>query len=305
MLKASATYGILYHVVLELNNNFMPDEDDIVGDSPMPQVGLSLEQRILQSAYVAQHVPMLKSRPTIPIQKRFHRRTFTTHNAELFKPVFDAIINSNFTEERIIPYSVLDNSPSTVYIKVCDALKYLADEEIRTIPAPARQGLLRYEHLKNAYRVTKEFSAETGVPLGVGLRIRTRKVAKITSIAMPVNSAPGTMKMLTNKDTGASVTIITRLQADPTLIDPLTNKPSDKVPPITIEQFRDWKQLVIHFIEECPPNLLLSFSLNEILPEDETWLATYFSGFTGLAMHMDYMLDSEHSSIKVMKLGGD
>lgn len=54
-----------------------------------------------------------------------YRSTLTAGAASQFKPTFDAIINSNFTEDHDILYATVPTcSPGTLYVKLCDALKY-------------------------------------------------------------------------------------------------------------------------------------------------------------------------------------
>jgi len=279
-------------------------EDNII-DVP-PKDGLTLEERILKNAGIITNTHQPRKHSTAFQLQRGMRRTYTENNARLFRPVFDAIIKSGFTEERIIPYTVLNNTPQTIYLKVCDALKYLNDVEFNTTPPAARLALKGYAHLKANYKVTKELSPTTGAPLGVGLRKRSNVSSTIESVVIPKGSAletPTIESTATNNPAALlALTKSTRIASPSVALDPLTNTVSSKVDPQKLERFVDWKELVLHFIQECPTNLILKITLDNIVHEDEAWLAAYFSSLVSTTLHMDYVTDKTNNTIKVMKL---
>lgn len=53
------------------------------------------------------------------------RSTYTLANATLFQPFFDKVISSN--QPQALPWTCIHVRPKTLYVKVCDALKWLCE----------------------------------------------------------------------------------------------------------------------------------------------------------------------------------
>jgi len=202
------------------------------------------------------------------------RGTYTEANALSFQPVFDEIIASQYEAERIIPYATIPhNSHNTVYLKVCDALKWLSNSE-------TGKELTPYTILKNNYRITKEVK-ENGAELGVGLRRKTHQIYTVTS--EPITNA---MMKADNKVTIAPTTIDNKSGA-------VVNDTPNSIP-------LSWKEQITEFVESGKSGVTFSIGLELIGPIERTWLEQYFSGIRQ-TFNIDYLIDEEKKVIKVLK----
>lgn len=102
------------------------------------------------------------------------RSTYTSNNAEVWVDIFNELIDSDYKLEKAVPWGTLGLKPSSLYIKITDALKWLADQE-REILKTNPQAPSKYNILKNSYKICKE-------DIGVTFRVRKYHIPVVTTI---------------------------------------------------------------------------------------------------------------------------
>ena len=201
------------------------------------------------------------------IKKQKMRSTYTKLNAELFRPLFDAVLKDG--REKTLPYASFRLSPQTLYVKICDALKYLIERE-------------ENETLKNSYLILKASFKIRAEKDGVTLRARwvnQPNIAEMTRNAIGVHVIQG---------------VIIEAVRDVEEI-----KRSDAVSNVGEEAIRHWKDLITAFVNNTVnEESIEEVTFNSPLSDNEKiWIADVFNGVP----NMDFLF-IDQKTLKMAKV---
>ena len=256
----------------------MFDEEDSQDATPPHLQGVITASSILAPARV---VGARKVRP----HKTQARRSYSLNVALQFQPVFDKIIKSNYTEEHLIPYYASQLKPSTLYVYVNDALKYLSDVDIEKSKSIDAQA---YAKIQLLYEITREFHPTNGSPFGIGLRRRTGVVKAAVSEILTTNTiADKPFSRITNTPL-------------PKYLE--NDKAVEGVDKLHYAAFTEWKELVVYFVENCVNDTELRIMLDTVTLDDNSWLSTFCNGMTTADMNVDYIVEVDCRTIKLAKM---
>jgi hypothetical protein len=201
------------------------------------------------------------------------RSTYTFANAELFRPFFDLVIKEN--KELQLPWTALQVTHKTFYVKVCDALKYLSEKD----PKAAK-----YILLKNLYRISPEKT-------GIVMRKKSEALGlNITAMVQDASVNPTILKGVTIMG-GATTT------AEQVLTEEQKNDELVKIQ--DAQTIKHWKDIVTNFaMDTANENKSEEFEFANLNDDDKEFIANLFSGIP----NMDYLFNGNKLILTKIKI---
>lgn len=215
-------------------------------------------------------------KPSYGLQRR---STLNETNALIFKAEFDKIIASNYTIELLIPWDCLDVTPATMYIKIIDARRWLAMQEINPDGSQIEDGpyhklckLYNFKRMQSGIGIVKNNKAlrlassklySSGTATGIGIKASS-VIDSVTGVKLPEQKKPA----------AAEGIILGESQ-------PISN----------------WKDKIVDIYENGEFGKTFIVELEVITPEVELWIEALFSGASEFGI--GYLI--EGNTIKIMK----
>lgn len=189
----------------------------------------------------------------LPLNRK-KRSSFNQTNANLFKPWYDRVINTNL--EMLLPWEFSpQNKSSTLYVKANDGLKWLCENG-------SAEDKLKYILLRSNYKINIETK-------GLVLRHKNKPEVDITKLLQHAEDKE--LEVIKNTEVESFMTNTKGILNDEKQAE-FTNIPiNEKISPSQVAD--SWQNLLMKFINESKTSERFDTEFKTLTDVDKEWIA--------------------------------